>query len=811
MNGKREAEKTGKASWTPKEKKLKTKGRAMSKKELSAYIFSGAVFALLGYIFAGKQMVFSTYPLGFALLSASARHLPFTLFGYLLFELSSGAPSAPRICACALIIGARIICRLVLDIPEKEKLSGLGMSIPDRIGLVFSESRYLRMMSSGVGVFFVGVYNIVAGSFRFYDLFGTFFYLVITPLATLFFTEFFDVCEDKAKFGDAFSFDTIRKKVYELACLSLIFCSVYSLSGHTVLGISLSLFLASFATLYYARKGFLWGIISGLFFGLACAPIYAPLFAFCAIVCASLSSVSLLAGCIGSVIVGIIWGIYVGGFPSLTTLFPALFASSMLYCSAEKLKFFGDISRFFTKETRADDAENMASVAEEKANGSIERIKGISDSFSALSEIFYNLSSKLKRPAMLDLRHICDKTFDEYCPDCDDCDTCWGIEYSKMLSELGKISASIQSTGKADVSKISTELRDRCLYLPKIIDGINSRCAKATKNALFNEKTEIFALDFDSVSKILGDAIKENELDYKVDKQLSQKLSSVIEQEGYGKRSVMVYGTRKKTIIAKGLDLAENASGAESLKNALERACSFPLDEPIFELSGSSVNMRCESKRRFLIESCFEVSGATEEKSVCGDSVSVFENKNNYFYSLISDGMGTGQNAAFTSEVCNVFLRNMLLAGNKMEVSLKMLNSIIRAKRTGSEMECSATVDLLEIDTYSGQATLIKSGAAPTYLIRGGNVFKLAAKSIPVGIIKSLDAKQINFKCLENDIIVMVSDGVFQTDEENNLLPDLLLKERAQNIKAIAEKVITNARINEKSIDDISVTVLKVS
>lgn len=46
-----------------------------------------------------------------------------------------------------------------------------------------------------------------------------------------------------------------------------------------------------------------------------------------------------------------------------------------------------------------------------------------------------------------------------------------------------------------------------------------------------------------------------------------------------------------------------------------------------------------------------------------------------------------------------------------------MLNKVLMAKKD----EVFTTVDLIEIDKLTGEATLVKAGAAPSYLLRGGD------------------------------------------------------------------------------------------
>ena len=770
----------------------------------------GLGFGILAFLLGRCEMLFMTYPLGFALLAVVGRQMPYVFVGLVASAFFESGVSVVNICAAVLIVIARLICRYALDSPDAKNEFAYA-TLPDKIGFAFSENLYLRMMSGAIGAFLVGIYNIVLGGFRFYDLFGAIFYIIITPVAVFLYGEYFIIKEKIALQKLAFEVRKDEERLYELACAALICSLIYSLGGTVIVGLSLPVFVAFFLTLYYSGTGVVKGIIMGRLFGLATGPIYAPLYAFAAIACACLRTVSVFAASLASCIVGLIWGIYVGGISALATLFPALLSASMTYCTAEKVKLFSDVNDFFKSDPALEESCALGIVAQDRAKNSVEKMRGISDSFSALSEVFYNLSSKLKRPAMLDLRRICDKTFEEYCPDCDEYDICFGAEYATTLEQMKKITVQLHTAGKADAQKLNEQFRSRCLYCPSIIEDINKSCGVATKKALRNEKTEIFALDYDAISKILNDAIKENENDYKADYSMGKKLSAAIAEEGFGDHAVMVWGTRKKKILAKGLDLSENAGGVENLRKKLEKTSGYLLEDPEFELAFGSVNMQTATRRRFSVESAFATSASLDGGDVCGDTVSVFENKNDYVYSLISDGMGTGQNAAFTSEMCNVFLRNMLNAGNHMETSLRMLNSVIRAKSNSSSMECSATVDLLELDLYSGAITLVKSGAAPTYVLRKGNIFKLQAQSIPIGIMRSLDAKQLQMNCIDGDIIVMVSDGVVRGGDECLWLTQMISDENEWKnpLPDVAQRIVDRAK-SQGGSDDISVVLLKV-
>lgn len=792
---------------TAKKKEKKKIRSDMEKRAVAVGVLRGTGAGVFAFLLGTAEMLFGTYPLGFALLSSVGKEAPFVLAGLILGALAGGEIDLYRIFGACAVFVLRWLARIFLDKdgelspPRNSNATSAEnkfLHLSDKLARIFCEHTYLRMMSGAVGVFLIGISSIIRGGFRFYDLFGAIFYLVMTPLATFLFSPYFIIEERKRAEGGAFSMPVFHERMYDISKILLSCALIFSLDGVSAAGISLSVFCSVMLTLVATRRSLLFGTVSGLALGLSSSPTLAPMCALVALGYASISKLSVFGGAVASCLTGMIWCIYTGGFSGLATIFPALLCATMLFCTAQKIAVFDDIERFFAPSAREQmsipSVESL--IADKRVSTQDEKLRSISDAFSTLSEIFYNLSSKLKRPTMLDLRRICEENFERCCESCEGREHCYGAEYGSTLDVMKKMTVSLHSAGIIEEKKLPESFKRRCPNIPALISDINHACAVATKRAFQNEKTEIFALDYDAVAKILNDAIAENEEDFKSDTVMGKKLAKVIADEGYGEHSVVVYGKRKLKIIARGLDLTDRSADVGTLKASLEEVCGVSLAEPTFELAYGSVNMHTEARSAYSVTSAFVTSRASGE-SVCGDSVSIFENKNGYLYALISDGMGKGHSAALVSEMCNAFLRNMLTAGNRMETSLRMLNSVVRAKGTDSEKECSATVDLLQFDMYSGEMTLVKSGAAPTFVLRRGNVFKLSSPSFPIGILRALDAKQIELSCEDGDIVVMVSDGAISERDDLSYLCDMLREPKLadESAEKIADRVCRRAKV----------------
>ena len=489
--------------------------RKMEKRELIVEGIRALSFGVMGLLLGSREMLFESYPLGFALLASASRQTPFVLIGIIASSLM-GENVAVHIIGALVTVVARLFTRFFLD-NSTPPATGKRHDVTDLLSSVFSEHVYLRMMSGAVGVFLVGVWKIIEGGFRFYDLFGAIFYLVLTPVATLVFSRYFDISEKRRKMGASFEITPLGERLYGVSCVALVCAFVYSLEGASFLGISAPIFVAVLASLYYTKRGVLFSIVASLALGVCISPVYAPLCAFCAIAFTSISKLSLFGASVASCIAGLVWGIYSGGITSLGSIFPALLSSSMIYCTAERVGLFGDIERFLDTDAKVDAINPQTLVAEQRMSVQDESLRAISESFSTLSEIFYNLSSKLKRPTMLDLRAVCERTFTRECEDCENREVCHGAEYGATLDVMKKITVQLHSVGRADEKKLPDSFKRRCNRSVEIIERINKSCAKETKKALQNEKTEIFALDYEAIANILNDALAQNEEEFKID------------------------------------------------------------------------------------------------------------------------------------------------------------------------------------------------------------------------------------------------------------------------------------------------------
>ena len=808
--------------------------------------------AICAFLLGRCSLLFGAQPLGIALLCAATHRIPYLYGGVMLSALTAEGGRLALCCTYTAALLIRILSRSVIELPgaghpprtaieakpsgENEEeaipspsaqntplalLRDLYRRASALLSHWFSESIYLRMMSACVSAFIISLYRIIAGGFLYYDLFGALFAMVTAPVAAFLYAGLYDVGRrgrDKAAREDK-AWATSYREIRRIAgAAAIAFSMLYAMRDVSLLGISAAAFCGFGLTLGVSRRrGLLYGLLAGVICGLAYSPLVTPSFVLAALVFGLLQRFSVTVAALSASAAGLAWGLIPQGFEALTDLLPAFAAASLLLCAADRLLTHPAILLDLTPKSEYLEASEGYDIARRRMESAEGRMQELSETFSSLAGIFYSLSDRIRRPGLLDLRRMCDRAFDTVCPHCPQRELCWGADYVGTLTQLSRIAAALHEHGTANEETVEEKFRSRCPSITALIGQINAECARMTESALRTEKTEIFAMNYDGLSQILADALEEQNADFVYDEALSERVRRALPEMGLRAEGVLVWGTRQRHIVARGVDASASDLGAAQIHDRLEEVCGFALGEIYFDLSDTGVTMRVASRPRYTVRRAIRTMAAKGD--ICGDTANVFETDRNYTYALISDGMGTGQEAAFTSGLCSLFLEKMLLAGNHTDTAIRMLNSMIRQKGGGIDMECSATVDLLELDLLNGRAVVLKSGASPTYVRRDDCLFKLHAATAPIGILRAVDAQKITYEVKAGDVIMMISDGIgggesaegrSENEAEDCLwLLDMLSDGWQNDLNLMAESILTRAR-EEGSQDDLSVILIEV-
>ncbi len=649
----------------------------------------------------------------------------------------------------------------------------------------FNESTALKVLAAAIASLCAGAVTVLSGANMYIDIFAAVIGFALYPAFT-------------------YSFILLISKKEAPSSRIAGLCGAAYAATLTLYGWSLpfnagAVFALAATLLLTHTNGAIAGSSLGIFCGMAMEAYYAPLYPLAAFTAGLVGNYSAAGAVISATVVGLCWALRSGGFNAMSDLLP-----EMLFCAAV-LAPLANLG-IFPKRELFQKPKAVSPPADSKGKELEARLGKLSLSLEEISQILTQVSDKVQRPTKEEAVRICSSARAKYCAGCVHNEICTGIEKNETNKFFASLSRRLSESGSAGAGIVPPRLASRCHNIDKILDFTNTSAKITGKLAAESCKTRLFASDYKAIASLLRQSAKPETEIWERDMDKEFELRSSFSEMGVDFAGVSVYGKRCRKIYYRGLGMP-NAAGEDDLRRESEKIVGCRLSSPDFTIDGSTVSAYLHSVPCFEMESG-RYSSAGHREKFSGDTVSSFKNDEGYYYSLVSDGMGSGKEAALTSGISAVFLEKLLMAGAPMKSSLEMLNSFI----CGGEGECFTTVDLMETDLFTGKASFIKSGAAPSFVLRSGKVFRLHSKTVPIGIIRALDAEKISFDVMDGDMIIMMSDGVTGSYEacpwlyellEDEKLSKLTPHEAAKMIGQAAEKA-TNKE------DDITVAVIKV-
>ena len=769
------------------------RGKPPSEKKRSfENVFSAGMSFGFGFLFGGTKFPLNTYPLGCALVSALPRNTLAAMFGIFVrtvYLYTQGMDMLlPIICSTSLLV-----CRVVLNVIlfGRSNLARLRR-LPDSISM--------KMLLCAIFVFGISLVDVIDVGVSLYGMLRAMLLTVIAVAFTLLFSFFFD---------EAYRYNPVFEAGFGALCFSVTLGSLPFMFGDFSLGLTIAFAI----TLYTgflgvptrsATIGLLCGTVSGGFFG--------PVFALAGLVAGIFSDSYILFGGLGALLVTLCSVLYFDTAEIIPEILPEISCAAIVVTFAAAFKLLPKDR--FPEFSVIPEKENTAAVLWTKhcETEMEKRMLGLSKAMDSLSCMVQGLSERFRRPSPEKLTENSLAIWETYCKACPNENNCKGISELETEKISAKLTSGLLSGTKLDRERLYEITRIRCPHLDELALEMNALSAQMIEDAIRDDKTKVFALDYEIMSEIFSDiATHSKERRIPADKTLSERLRKAFYRAGLRAEYVLVCGDRKKIVIVTGEAIAKTALRPQEIRSICESVCSARFGNPRFVLE--------EGKSAFILETLPLYKAEVVMKQVpkkgeivCGDSIATASGGEDYFYCFLCDGMGSGEEAALTSKLCRVFLEKMLVCGNPKSTTLEMLNNLLCSRNT----ECFATVDICEIDLVFGVASFLKSGAVPSFIMRDGRLYKISGGSFPIGILPQVSAEHTDFELCDGDVIVLCSDGIVSDadaldGDDAAHFSDLLIREWTDDLESLADKVLTYSSDFSVRMDDMSIAFLRIT
>lgn len=400
---------------------------------------------------------------------------------------------------------------------------------------------------------------------------------------------------------------------------------------------------------------------------------------------------------------------------------------------------------------------------------------------------------------------IFDRASDCVCRSCRESCRCWQTEYADTYDILNNITPKLLRDGMISADELPGRFTEKCGKITELTAAINSETRTFLTRRQFKARlseTHAAAMSqYGDIASIL--------------KSLSDDLGGQITVEAPLERKLIKY--------LRGLSMDASAAvfrirGGRLRAEIRSSALHILLKDPEYLDKLSAVlgtrlctsEVRSEADRLVLLEAeplSVTIGVASAKKSgqnVSGDKSVYFRTDEGFLYVILSDGMGTGPEAAGISGVTVSVLERFLKAGIPPEQAIKILSELMLLKNdSGIE---SATVDLLAIDMFSGESRIFKCGAAPSYVKKNASVRKVSGSTFPSGLIRSGGERGVctKLRLPPGAFAVMLSDGVTQNGDDQ-WLRTLLTEHKDDASQELSRLILETASEKFGRTDDMTV------
>ncbi len=354
----------------------------------------------------------------------------------------------------------------------------------------------------------------------------------------------------------------------------------------------------------------------------------------------------------------------------------------------------------------------------------------------------------------------------------------------------------------------------------KMTQAINSAFRISKMNFIWSirldEEKKNFETQLNGVSKAISEIA--NDIDAEIDS----------DDENNEKKEQIVLILKQKEILVQEISINKKENERYRIELYIEKSDKKDIEKIITNVLTKTLNeeivitdvqeIKSEHTVKYLAISddkfILDIGKSVEVKDnmpVSGDSIVQEKLKDGKYLIAISDGMGSGPEARKSSQIVTKMLKRLLDSGFERNTSIDLIN----ANLLNVSDDVFATIDIAVVDLYKGNIEFIKNGACPTYIKNKRKIQIIKSLTLPAGIVKNASTDVFDKDIENNDIIVMCSDGILDSNIEyknKELWIKYLLEDmEVTNPQKIADIILNESVDNNfgKIKDDMSVVVCK--
>lgn len=508
------------------------------------------------------------------------------------------------------------------------------------------------------------------------------------------------------------------------------------------------------------------GVVTGLIFSLASiASLYQmSLLAFSGLLGGLLKEGRKIGVASGLLIATLLIGLYGEGTNNImVTLYESLIAVVLFILTPSSI--INKIAKHIPGTVENSDEQQQ--YARKVRDVTAQRVEQFSHVFEALSNSFSQVDERGRlEEDEKEFDYFLSNVTEKTCQLCFKKEQCWSKNFNTTYDGMQEIMLQLSENNGQLPQKTSKEWGKYCSRGPQVIGAISQELTYFEANQKLKrqvkESRKLVADQLRGVSAVMDDFAKEIQRERKNHHVHEESILEAIQDFGLHIGHVEIYSLEQGNVdIEMSVPYCQGRGECEKL---IAPMLSDILGETIVvhsEECATYPSGQCEvifrSAKKFTVETGV-AHAAKGGGLVSGDSFTTMEIGCGKFAIAISDGMGNGERAHFESTETLKLLQKFLQSGIEEKIAIKSVNSVLSLRTTD---EIFSTLDLAMIDLQDARAKFLKICSIPSFIKRGDRIIKIESSNLPMGIIQDFDVDVVSEELKAGDILIMMSDGVF--------------------------------------------------
>lgn len=591
--------------------------------------------------------------------------------------------------------------------------------------------------------------------------------------------------------------------------------------GAAIYGVSLRNILAlSFVLIISYVKGSTVGAASGVAMGVIigiCStnlPLFVSVYGFCGLIAGIFKESGKVLTGFSYIAAFFIVTIY-SNIPGQFKVIEIIITAVVFYVLPNKL--YGRLMLeldFFRKQ------DNISSNYVDKIKGIlVNRLDSFSDVLNNMSSILENLAENDKLVMKSKSAALIENLADRVCSNCNMNSMCWKRENYYTYNAFGELIQNYQEKKPGMPDELERKCIKRTALMKNTEEIVNNYIISEMWRKRLSEGRELLSSQISNMASSVSEIIDDFNANIKINVEAENNIRRILDRNRIKYTDVFCLDNKNGRLVVK-LKM-EACSGRQTCVKEVLPLVSEVLHKNMcvsdegcnIDIKDNNCTVTFEEAPRFHVGSHARRL-CKDGESYSGDSYSFGKLSDGTYMTILSDGMGSGPQAEQESNAAVELIEKFAHTGFNKITAINTVNSIMTLKFSADEK--FSTVDFSSIDLYNGEAEFMKVGAVASFIKSGSRVEVIKSRTLPMGVLDKVDIDIIKKKVKNGDLVVMVTDGILDYNNEAagrvDWVVDYLQNTSCSNPKDLADELIEKAKelSGGKVKDDMTVVVNKV-